>query len=1043
MYSSRLLPFRSGPARPASPALRLSTRLGLLFLLGVVAGCAGPRTVPAPPTSPAASADAVRVALTDLVQACAEEPCAFEFASGVAVDSVALDAEARRLDVRFNDALAYRPFRPATVEALYDLVRERLAPLLPGYDIELRANAQPVEALVPNYYRDEREIDRSRLALPEERPVPLVRALDRPWEPTAGLAGRYVALWPSHGWYYEPKLDRWEWQRARLFRTVEDLIPLAFTQPYLVPMLERAGATVFLPRERDLQTHEVIVDNDGPDPGYAEAGPWRTASGEGYAVGDLPYTEGVNPFRLGTSRVVEAAADSTAGIRWVPDIPETGEYAVRVAYTRDPRHVEDAAYTVYHAGGATRFLVNQQIGGGTWIYLGTFRFEAGQHPNSGSVVSTNASATPGRLVSADAVRFGGGMGSVARGGETSGRPRWVEAARYSMQTDGMPDSLVYSLSGGENDYTDDYRGRGEWVNYLRGAPFGPTRDRETPGLGLPIDLSLAFHTDAGISRSDTTIGTLLIYSTEGADAADAPPVTIRPIPPRPEKPAADPAKFFPDGVSRLANRDFADLLQTQLVDDLRDLYDPAWRRRPLWDRDYSEAVRPNVPAALLELLSQQNLLDMQFALDPRFRFDVSRSIYKAILRFLATQHGTEYVVQPLPVSQFQALLAGTDGVALRWQPTPDPLEPTAGADAYVVYSRTERGGWDNGRRVDNTEVTLRGLEPGVIMSYRVAAVNAGGESAPSEALAVLHLPEGNSPVLVVNGFDRVAPPATIETDSLAGFAGWRDQGVPDRYDLGTTGAQFNFDRNDEWTDDDAPGWGSSYGDLETTVLPGNTFDFPLVHGESLRAAGVAFASTSAAALAAGTVDANPYRSLDLILGEQTTTPWPKPTRAPQFEALPAALRDALDRFCGSGGGLFVSGSYVGTDVFKGQPEDAPGPAFARETLGIQWRTDHAATTGGLVSPNDTLLPKGTTFQFTTEVDPAIYAVEAPDAIEPADSTGATVLRYTENNMSAAVASRGACPAVVFGFPFETILTREDRDAVMRAVLRYLALPPEP
>ena len=38
---------------------------------------------------------------------------------------------------------------------------------------------------------------------------------------------------------------------------------MAYTLPFLVPMLENAGATVFIPRERDWQVHEVIVDNDG------------------------------------------------------------------------------------------------------------------------------------------------------------------------------------------------------------------------------------------------------------------------------------------------------------------------------------------------------------------------------------------------------------------------------------------------------------------------------------------------------------------------------------------------------------------------------------------------------------------------------------------------------------------------------------------------------------------------------------------------------------------------------------------------------------
>ena len=1001
---------------------RVRIVLGLVSLIGM-AGCAAPRPAAPPPPPPReappppapralASTAVVRAALADLVRDCGARRCAVAFDPETTVDSVAFGADARHLEVYFNDALAHAPYRPATVNALKDLVRERLLPLAPGYALHLWAGKHRVEALVPNAFRDAVNLDRARLARDAGRPVPLVRNLDRPWQPTAGLAGRYVALWPSHGWYYEAKRDRWEWQRDRLFQTVEDLLPYAFTQPYLVPALERAGATVLVARERDIQPHEVIVDNDRPASGYTETRGWRTGRGPGYARGTPPYTEGVNPFRLGTHRVTEARTAATDSVRWVPTIPQPGEYAVRVSYTAHPDAVTDAAYTVHHAGGTTRFLVNQQIGGGSWVYLGTFRFAAGRRPPSGSVVLTNASGTPGRPVSADAVRFGGGMGIVARGGATSGRVRWQEAARYTMQTDGMPDALVYSLSGGTNDYTDDYRGRGEWVNYLRGTPAGPNAERASPGLGLPIDLSLALHTDAGV-HADTTVGTLLIYSTEGSEAD------------------AD----YPGGGSRLASRDLSDLLQTQIVGDLRQRYDPTWRRRSMWDRAYSEVVRPNVPSALVELLAHENFLDMRFALDPRFRFDVGRAVYKGVLRFLATQYGTEYVVQPLPVSHFQALLDGTDGVALGWQPTPDPLEPTAEPDAYVVYARTEDGGWDNGRLVESTAVTLRGLEPGVLYSYRVAAVNAGGESAPSEALAVLR--GGRGPVLVVNGFDRVAPPEVVETETRAGFTG---VGVPDRYDLGYTGPQANFDRRDVGRGDGA-GWGASRDDWETTVLPGNTFDFPRVHGASLRAAGVAFASTSAAALAAGSVDPTPYRAIDLILGGQKTTPSPRGFRPPAFEAFPAPLRDALTRYCERGGGLFVSGSYVGTDVFAGQPADAPGPRFARTTLGIRLQSGDAATTGAVVSPNAALLPDGFAFDFAAELNPEVYAATSPDAVAPADPRGATVLRYAENGRSAAVARRGACPAVVLGFPFETIRSQDDRDTVMRAALRFLGVEP--
>ncbi|MBR1878106.1 MAG: N-acetylmuramoyl-L-alanine amidase [Paludibacteraceae bacterium] len=61
------------------------------------------------------------------------------------------------------------------------------------------------------------------------------------------LSNRNIALWPSHGLYYNTGRDEWIWQRATLWTTVEDL----YSQEYmrlLRPMLENAGATTFMPR---------------------------------------------------------------------------------------------------------------------------------------------------------------------------------------------------------------------------------------------------------------------------------------------------------------------------------------------------------------------------------------------------------------------------------------------------------------------------------------------------------------------------------------------------------------------------------------------------------------------------------------------------------------------------------------------------------------------------------------------------------------------------------------------------------------------------
>ncbi|MEM1096075.1 MAG: fibronectin type III domain-containing protein, partial [Bacteroidota bacterium] len=631
-----------------------------------------------------------------------------QLTAGAAVDTVLADGDERTLTVFFNRAFTEVPFREAPTEALISQLTQRLTPLLPtGYMLRLRADDLPIRELIPNAYRsDPRTYDTNRLALSTRAPSPVVRPLDRPWTPTQGLDGRHVALWHSHGWYYEPRLDRWEWQRARVFQTVEDLLPMAFVVPYIAPMLERAGATVFMPRERDTQPLEVVMDNAGD--GYREAGTW-TSGGLGFAVGTPPYGDHVNPFQLGSTRQSQA---SNASATYSSTIPETGDYAVYVSYTHGADRTTAAHYAVHHAGGTTTFGVDQTRGGGTWLYLGHFRFLA-DSTAAPRVTLTNGDAAGGGVLSADAVRLGGGMGTIARNGSTSGRPRFVEGARYYLQYAGFPDTLVYNVTeDAANDYVDDYRSRGEWVGYLNGTPAGPNKARGE-GLGIPIDLALAFHTDAGFTRSDSTIGTLMIYSDRGLEND----------------------RQFPSGTSRLANRDLADIAQTELVNDIRALYDSTWTRRSLWNRGYSEAVRPNVPSLLLELLSHHNYQDMVFAWDPRFRFDVSRSLYKAVLKFLALHHGFDYTVQPLPVTHLRATLNGTTA-RLDWQPQADPLEPSAWPSRYVVYTRQGTGGFDNGVVVDQPSYEVSGLAPGVVYSFKVEALNEGGASFPSEVLAV-------------------------------------------------------------------------------------------------------------------------------------------------------------------------------------------------------------------------------------------------------------------------------------------------------------------
>ena len=61
------------------------------------------------------------------------------------------------------------------------------------------------------------------------------------------LTDKTIALWPSHGLYYNHDRDEWIWQRATLWTTVEDL----YSQEYvrlIKRMLENSGANVLMPR---------------------------------------------------------------------------------------------------------------------------------------------------------------------------------------------------------------------------------------------------------------------------------------------------------------------------------------------------------------------------------------------------------------------------------------------------------------------------------------------------------------------------------------------------------------------------------------------------------------------------------------------------------------------------------------------------------------------------------------------------------------------------------------------------------------------------
>ena len=78
------------------------------------------------------------------------------------------------------------------------------------------------------------------------------------------------------------------------------------------------------------------------------------------------------------------------------------------------------------------------------------------------------------------------------------------------------------------------------------------------------------------------------------------------------------------------------------------------------------------------------------------------------------------------------------------------------------------------------------------------------------------------------------------------------------------------------------------------------------------------------------------------------------------------------------------------------------------------------------------------FQFNNNLNEACYVVESPDSFYPAnDKNGATIMRYSENNLISGIAcDKGAYQTVIVGFPFETIVDEAQRDALMKSTLEF-------
>lgn len=522
------------------------------------------------------------------------------------------------------------------------------------------------------------------------------------------LSGKAIYLSAGHGWYWYAPGNRWQTQRGNTNGLVEDLNNAETVNQFLIQYLYNAGADVWPVRERDMNPWEGIADNDNPQV-YQEQGAWSPGTLPGYNGGTYRTALTV----LGTV---------TAQAVWTLMPPRDGVYAVYVWYTSGSNRSTDAQFLIEHAGGRSEVQINQQGHGYTWRYLGSFPFRGGQPAR---VILTNRTDRPenlNRVVVADAVRIGGGMGTVTGDGPPpspgpSGKPRWEEAARYWAKYQGAPPSVydpfqcsTYSTCG---DQIDDVTARPRYAEWER-EPFDD-----------PVYFS--FHTNG---YNGTIRGTeSYVYDNSDPNYRRTP-----------------------------GSLELQDAVHTQVIQDIRAGWDPNWIDRGKKQANLGELrLLSTMPGVLLEAAFHDNPQDAAALKDPRFAMLVARAIYKGIVRYYAQRDGRAPVFLPEPPQAPVARQTGPGQVTLSWQPSPSDGGVLLGhpATAYKVYTSTDGFAWSDGIVVHGTSYTLSGLPEGTALFFRVTGLNAGGESFPTPVVGVRVGPWGAPRLLLVDGFDRL------------------------------------------------------------------------------------------------------------------------------------------------------------------------------------------------------------------------------------------------------------------------------------------------
>lgn len=811
---------------------------------------------------------------------------------------------------------------------------------------------------------------------------PIVQALEQRWmlaitglgaavaqQPTGSLTGKIVYTHGGHGSTAAyPGDARFDTQRPYLLEMVEDLGNQDQMTAY-ANYLFRAGATIVPLRPVGHQSNEVVVDNDSAGFSVVSGG-WSNGSSNPYFA--LSSAVPTARYRSATSAVTE-----TAVARFTPTIPQAGFYPVYAWALDGSNRAPDQLYRINHSAGAMEVKVNHKMVGKGWVYLGTYHFDSG---TAGNVEVSNKTAVAGTAIIADAIRFGNGMGDFDRGAGISGLHREDEAGIYWMKR-----MAGYNLVSGvvtEVDESNWYSGSTD-ANATVGSSPRYAAYMNNSGQGTIADrVFLSYHSNAGGGR-----GTVGLYNGNNNIATKTP------------------SQF-----------EWASLIGNEVNDDMVALspqLEHAWfdNASPTLDRSDIEfgeinnlSINNEFDATILEVAYHDDTDDAELLRDPKVRNAVARSSVQATIKYFQQEHGSTATTLPpeLPTG-VKAVSSWNGSLTISWTAPGASVLGSGAPTGYRIYTSTNGYAFDGGIYVAGGATTSHVIPAASLGSaavyFRVASVNAGGESEMSPLVAARKNVTGKAPILLVNGFSRFE-----RTTNYRQTIDVTDTSITNVV------SPVTLDR----------------------VYPGynNSFNYLARAGEAIEAYApvqLGFDSVDLASFAS--VNLSDYQAVIWLAGEQSSAD----------KTFDAAQQAAVTNFVNGGGRLFVSGSEVGWDLVA----LGNGTTFFNNTLHSTYVSDDANTYAA--SGVSGSIFQGISLDFANGSDSDLYDVTFPDRLSaPAGSVLAmNYVGGSAGGASTTWAGASTQRAVMMGFPFESIVDVVDRNAVMSAVLGFFAIDTTP